>query len=199
MKLSKINANELSREQITTILFGKEKDNGKQGNCIFVYGGKGIERVQKAVELYKHKRANYILFSGGLKYGQYAYSEAATMKDRALDMGISAKAILTEELSNNTKENAISSLFTLENKFKLHTIKRLLVVSIPWHYRRCLLSLKTYYPQWIDYTWCPADYKECQPDNWWQYPESYKYVMKEIANLVQLVKEGQLMDMKIEI
>ena len=164
MKLSQINPHELSREQITTILFGEEKDDGKRGDCIFVYGGRGIERVQKAVELYHQKRAKYILFTSGLKYGKYIHPEAVTMKDEALKMGLPAPAILTEKLSNNTKENAISSLFTLENKFGLHTIKRLLIVSIPWHYRRCLLSLKTYYPRWIEYSWCPADYEYCQPN-----------------------------------
>jgi hypothetical protein len=60
MKLSEINVNELSREQITKILFGEEKDNNQQGDCIFVYGGKGIERVHKAVELYNQRRAKYI-------------------------------------------------------------------------------------------------------------------------------------------
>lgn len=199
MKLSEIDANELSREQITKILFGNEQDNNKQGDCIFVYGGRGIERVHKAVDLYKQQRANYILFSGGLKYGKYTYPEAATMRDKALEMGIPIKAILTEELSNNTKGNAISSLFTLENKFGIHTIKHLLVISVPWHYRRGMLSLKTYYPKWINYTWCPASYMKCQPDNWWHYPESYRYVMKEIANLVKFVREGQLMDIELRI
>ncbi|MDJ0689063.1 MAG: hypothetical protein QNJ41_11185 [Xenococcaceae cyanobacterium MO_188.B32] len=59
MKLSEIEVSKLSRKQITKVLFGDEKDNGSQGNCIFTYGGKGIERVNKAVELYKQGRANY--------------------------------------------------------------------------------------------------------------------------------------------
>jgi uncharacterized SAM-binding protein YcdF (DUF218 family) len=150
MKLSQVDVNKLSKQQITKILFGDEQDNNQQGDCIFVYGGKGIERVNKAVDLYKRKRANYILFSGGLKYGRYTCAEATTMKDKAIKMGVPETSILTEKLSNNTKENVISSLFTLENKFGIHTIKNLLVVSIPWHYRRGLLSLKTYYPQWIN-------------------------------------------------
>jgi uncharacterized SAM-binding protein YcdF (DUF218 family) len=199
MKLSQIDVNELSREQITKILFGEEKDNKKQGDCIFVYGGKGIERVEKAVSLFRQERADYILFSGGLKYGKYTHAEATTMKDTAVEMGIPAAAILTEELSNNTKENAISSLFTLENKFGIHTIKNLLIVSIPWHYRRGLLSLRTYYPQWINYTWCPANYQQHQPDNWWQYPKSEQYVMEEITNIIRFVKEGQLIDIEIEV
>ena len=199
MKLSEINVDELSREQITKILFGNEPDDGKQGDCIFVYGGKGIERVHKAVELYKQKRAKFILFSGGFKYGKYIYSEAATMKDNAVEMGIPKEVILTEELSNNTKENAIASLFTLEHKFGIHKIKNLLVVSIPYHYRRALLSLETYYPRWIDYSWCPANYRKCQADNWWQDRESYRRVITEMNSLIEFVKEGQLIDLEIEI
>ena len=76
MKLSEVNVSQLSRAQITEILFGNEQDDGKQGDCIFVYGGRGIERVEKAVDLYRQKRASYILFTGGLKYGKYRYVPA---------------------------------------------------------------------------------------------------------------------------
>jgi hypothetical protein len=72
------------------------------------------------------------------------------------------------------------------------------VVSIPWNYRRGLLSLKTYYPQWVDYIWCSANYQQHQPDNWWQNSESKQYVMKEIANLIRFVKEGQIMDVEVD-
>ena len=70
MKLSEINAEDLSREQITKILFGNVKDDKRQGDCIFTFGGRGIERVEKAVELFNSNRADYILFSGGTGYGQ---------------------------------------------------------------------------------------------------------------------------------
>lgn len=73
MKLSQIEVNKLSREQITRVLFGEEKDDGSKGDCIFTYGGRGIERVAKAVDLYQQKRANYILFTGGLKYGLFFF------------------------------------------------------------------------------------------------------------------------------
>ena len=58
---------------------------------------------------------------------------------------------------------------------------------------------KTYYPQWIDYIWCPANYQEHQPNNWWQYPQSEQYVMAEITNIVRFVRERQLIDIDIEI
>ena len=198
MRISEIEVERLSKEQITKILFGEEQDDGKHGDCIFVYGGRGIERVNKAVELYNQGRAKYILFTGGFGYGKYSYPLSYTMRDNALKLGVPEENILVEERSNHVKEGAISSLFTLENKFGIHTIRHLLVVSITWNYRRGLLSLQTYYPSWISYTWCSADYQEHQLDNWWQHPESLRYVHKEIANLVKFVKEGQLMDVEVD-
>jgi uncharacterized SAM-binding protein YcdF (DUF218 family) len=200
MKLSEINANNLSQEQITKILFGDNvKDNKRQADCIFTFGGRGIERVQKAVELFNLNRAQYILFSGGLGYGKYTYPLSWKMRDNAIQLNVPKDLILIEDRSNNSKDGAISSLFVLENKFGIHTVKNLLVVSTPWNYRRAILTLKTYYPKWINYTWCPANYKQHQPNNWWRYPEAHAYVMKEITNLVKYVHEGQLMDIEIEV
>lgn len=188
MKLSQLEVNKLSRKQITRILFGEEQDDSSKGDCIFTYGGRGIERVHKAVELFNFKRAEYILFSGGSGYGKYTYPLSWTMRDNALEFDISEDKILVEDRSNNSKDGAIGSLFVLEDKFGIHTVKNLLIVSIPWHYRRGMLTLKTYYPQWIKYTWCPANYEQHQPDNWWKYRESYGYVIKEITNLIKFVR-----------
>jgi uncharacterized SAM-binding protein YcdF (DUF218 family) len=199
MKLSQLEVNKLSREQVTKILYGDEKDNGTKGDCIFVYGGRGIERVDKAVELYQQGRAKYILFTGGLGYGKYAYPEASKMRDEALKLGIPEDKILVEDRSNHTKENAIASLFILENKFGLQNLETLLVVSIPCHSRRGLLSLKTYYPNWINYNWCSANYKEYQSHNWWKNSNSYEHVMKEIGNLIKLIRERQIIDAEIDI
>jgi len=199
VKLSEINVERLSREQITSILFGDETDKGMQGDCIFVFGGRGIERVHEAVDLYNQGRAKYILFTGGLKYGNYTYPEALKMRDEALKLDVPENNILVEARSNDTKENAIDALFVLENKFGIQNIKNLLLVSIPWHYRRGMLNLKTYYPHWIKYIWCPANYKEHQKDNWWEYPRSHDCVMKEITNLIKFIQERQLVDAEVEI
>ena len=199
MKLFEINVDNLSQEQITKILFGNVRDNKRQGDCIFTFGGRGIERVHKAIELFNGKRAPYILFSGGFGYGKYSYPLSWTMRDNALKFNVPEEKILVEDRSNHSKDGAIASLFVLEDKFGIHTVKNLLIVSIPWHYRRAMLTFKTYYPKWIEYTWCPANYKKHQPDNWWKSPESHGYVMKEITNLVKFVREGQLMDIEVEV
>ncbi len=45
MKLSEIDINNLSQSQITQILFGFVEDDKKQGDCIFTFGERGIERA----------------------------------------------------------------------------------------------------------------------------------------------------------
>ena len=52
---------------------------------------------------------------------------------------------------------------------------------------------------WISYSWCSANYRNFQVDNWWLQPESSQYVMKEINNLVKFIKEGQLIDIEVEL
>ncbi|MBW4535270.1 MAG: YdcF family protein [Pleurocapsa minor HA4230-MV1] len=115
MKLSEIDVDKLSTEQITKILYGEEKDNGEKGDCIFVYGGRGIERVHKAVELFNFQRAEHILFSGGSGYGKYTYPLFWTMRDNALKLKVPEDKILVEDRSNHSKDGAIASLFVLEN------------------------------------------------------------------------------------
>ncbi|MEM6611213.1 MAG: ElyC/SanA/YdcF family protein, partial [Cyanobacteria bacterium P01_C01_bin.72] len=131
MKLSEIDVNKLSQNQITQILFGNAGDDRKQGDCIFTFGGRGIERVHKAVELFNLKRAEYILFSGGYGYGKYTYPLSWTMRDNAIKLNVPEDKILVEDRSNHSKDGAIASLFTLEDKFGIHRITNLLVISIP--------------------------------------------------------------------
>ena len=201
MLISLLNPEQLSREQITYLLFEneKDKDDGSCGDCIFTFGGKGIERVKKAIELYNLGRSKHILFSGGTKYGKYSIPEAIEMRDSAIKSGVPGSDIIVECESNNTKENVISSLVILDRAFGLHNIKRLIVVSIPWGMRRQLLTLRTYFPKWIKYTWCPADYKDHQSNNWWLNPEVSGYVLNEAKTVIKLTQEGQIIDENIEI
>ena len=131
MKLSEIDTGNLSREQITKILFGNARDCETPGDCIFTFGGRGIERVHKAVELFNSKRSEYILFSGGSGYGTYSYPLSWTMRDNALKFNIPENKILVEDRSNHSKDGAIASLFVLENKFGIHKVKKIGSSGIP--------------------------------------------------------------------
>lgn len=146
MWLSAIDPGALTRQQLTRLLYGtglpdpvsdarRRRPDEHGGDCIFVFGGPHPERVTTAVRLYREGCAPAVLFSGGTKWGQRTEPEAMTMRRHALTMGVPAEAILVEIESNHTKENVLASLLVLDRAIGLHRLRRLLVVSAPYHMR----------------------------------------------------------------
>lgn len=202
MLISQMKPEALTREQITRLVFGtvEEVDDGTQtGDCIFVFGGKNIDRVWKAVELYNNGRAPYILFTGGDRFGGWEQTEAAMMRDEAIRFGIPAEAILMETMSNHTKENIMASLIVLDRALGLERIQRILLVSAPGHMRRCQLMLRTFMPPWYEYVWCPDHRSQGRRDNWWTDPEEEKRVLGELNKVIGGVKGRYFVDADISI
>jgi hypothetical protein len=194
LRISEINPELLNDEQITRLVFGNQPYQDQSGDCIFVFGGLVRDRTARAVALYMAGRAPRILFSGGTKWGQRNPAEALVMRDEALAMGVPPQDVLVECDSNHTVENVLASLLVLHRSVGLHTIRRLLAVSVPYHMRRCTLALKTYLPQWVEVIWCPVDRAECQVDNWWHTPEEAKRVVAEAHKVVSYVTAGIIQD-----
>ena len=199
MLLSKIDSNSLTDENINEILFNIPTDDGKTGNCIFVFGCKTWmkERVELAVKLYNEKRAPYILFSGGLgKNG--TEKESLKMKEMAISLGVPEDKILTEEYSNNTTENVLCSLVVLERKFLLQNIKRLIIVQTPAYVSRTILTLSRYMPKWIEYSYSYDDNSNVSRKNWKKNIESRNRVEKEAKGIIFYAKNGYIDDKEVD-
>lgn len=201
MKISEIDPSKLTDAQMTSLLFSIMSDDGVKGDCIFVPGSsKAVEyRLPKAVELYKKGRANKILFSGGVVWEGSNLSEALLLKSKAIELGVPEADILIENLSKHTKENVLASLLILDREFYLHNIKRLIIVTTVYHMRRMHLTLKTYMPDWIEYSLCPVNDKITRADNWFLLPYARKRVENESKKIIRYVKQGVLMDEELEI
>jgi vancomycin permeability regulator SanA len=199
MYISTLEIERLTPDQMGNLLFSDMKDNHERGDCIFVVGSsKAVEyRLPKAVELYKQGRAGKILFSGGAKWLGSEYTEAQELKRGAIALGVPEKDILTEDLSLHTLENVLASLLVLDRHFQLHNIQRLLVVTTSYHMRRLHLTLKTYMPEWISFTLCPADDHNTRVDNWFESEIGVNRVKGESAKLIRYVKQGALKDENI--
>lgn len=195
--ISAIQPEQCSREQLTKLLFAGNEDDGRQGDCIFVFGSRSKERVVKAAELYQAGRAPYVLLSGGTRWGQFPIAEALRMKEQALALGIPESALLLETDSNHTGENVIASMLVLDRAIGLNVIRRLLVVTSPYHMRRSHLTLLTYMPPWIGYTLCPDGRKHGQADNWWNDPKESERVFTEAKSLVSYVRQQKIIDGEI--
>lgn len=201
MKISQLHPEKLSDEQKTDLLFHNLQDDKKRGDCIFVPGSsKAVEyRLPKAVQLYREGRAKKILFSGGVIWEESRKTEAELLREKAMELGVPDQAILIENQSNHTKENVLASMLILDRAFQLHHLRRLLVVTTSYHMRRVMLNLKTYMPDWIDYSMCPVHDKTTREDNWFQNPYGRKRVEVETAKLIRYVKEGALIDVDVKL
>jgi uncharacterized SAM-binding protein YcdF (DUF218 family) len=92
------------------------------------------DRVLYAAELYHAGRAGRLLLSGGANPMISARSEAAVTRELLLALGVPAEAILVEEASRNTRENAAFSARLL----RARGIERILLVTSALHMRRAV-------------------------------------------------------------
>lgn len=88
-------------------------------------------RTEKAVELYKQKKASKIIFSGGFKTRK-DLSEAKFMTDIAIKQGLPSENIILEERANTTVGNAYYSKEIMNER----GFKSAIVVTAPHHLSR---------------------------------------------------------------
>lgn len=201
INISQLEPNKLTDLQMTELIYSNLEDDNKTGDCILVPGSnKAVEyRLPKAIQLYKQGRANKILFSGGVIWEGNKLSEAQLLKEKAIEQGIPEEDIIVEDVSLHTKENVLASLLVLDRAFYLHNIKRIIVVTTNFHMRRFHLTLKTFMPDWIEYSLCTVNDQTTREDNWFNYPYGRKRVEMESGKLINYVKQGIIIDDKVEI
>ncbi|WP_272508384.1 YdcF family protein [Paenisporosarcina quisquiliarum] len=201
INISQLEPNKLTDLQMTELIYSNLEDDNKNGDCILVPGSnKAVEyRLPKAIQLYKQGRANKILFSGGVIWEGNKLTEAQLLKEKAIEQGIPEEDIIVEDVSLHTKENVLASLLVLDRAFYLHNIKRIIVVTTNFHMRRFHLTLKTFMPDWIEYSLCTVNDQTTREDNWFNYPYGRKRVEMESGKLINYVKQGIIIDDKVEI
>lgn len=129
------------------IINNAERDEKKPADVIVVLGTKAyinnaynpclVARVKHGVDLYQKHYAPKLLFSGGNDKKE-KINEAQAMKQIALSLGVPAKDILIESLSNTTYENLLYS----KKIFKKQQVKSIIIVTEPFHLPRALLVAK---------------------------------------------------------
>jgi uncharacterized SAM-binding protein YcdF (DUF218 family) len=103
-----------------------------------VYLNQGADRLTNALWLYRAKRVRYIVISGGSgapKPEPGTATEAAELATLLRLAGVPARAILLEQRSRNTHENAV---FTKDLLARQPAIKSLILVTSAFHQKRAL-------------------------------------------------------------
>lgn len=117
--------------------------------------GAAADRVRYAAHLFHAGKAPLILLSGGADPQQYRYSEARAMAAFLEELGVAASALLLEEDSRNTRENASYSASLL----KAQGVGHILLVTSALHMPR---ARKLFSDQGFQVVPAPTDFESDQ-------------------------------------
>jgi len=116
-----------------------DNDYIQKSDAIILLEGDGFNRYRKAVELYNEGYAGKIVFSGGItdyEYGSFPFSD---ILPKILEEGVPKENIIHEDLSKNTREQAIE---IIKYATKYNWDKLILVATHEHQYRAYLTFLK---------------------------------------------------------
>ena len=102
---------------------------------VAVSGGDTSARTAGAIDLYKHQWAKLLVFSGAAQ-DTSGPSNAEAMKRQAIEAGVPSNAILLDETSQTTKQNADNAIAL----FTEHNIRSVILVTSAYHQRRAGLE-----------------------------------------------------------
>jgi uncharacterized SAM-binding protein YcdF (DUF218 family) len=117
--------------------------------------GAAADRVWYAARLFHAGKAPLVLLSGGGDLEHQAFSEAHAMAVFLQDLGVPAQAIVLEETSRNTRQNAAFSAALL----KARGVEHILLVTSALHMPRALAQFNV---QGLRVTPAPTDFEASQ-------------------------------------
>ena len=117
--------------------------------------GAAADRVWYAARLFHAGKAPLVLLSGGGDLERHAFSEARAMAVFVQDLGVPAQAIVLEEASRNTRQNAAFSATLLKSR----GINHILLVTSALHMPR---ALALFTAQGLQVTPAPTDFEASQ-------------------------------------
>lgn len=154
--------------KITEYIFINSKP--QRADLAIVFGSRHKEPLLKVLELYRGGFVSKILLTGGInkKTGK---NEAEEMFKSLINIGIDKKDIILENKATNTLENVLLSKRIIENKIGFENIKTIIIITKHYHSRRCLMTLKKYFPKTVAIISIPYEIYGFNKNNW---PKSVK-------------------------
>lgn len=176
---------------ITNFIF--LSDEPEKVDAIFLPGGSHPEQPEYASKLYHQGFAKWLIPSGGISvkrdkwpgvrskadiYSCYYQSDCEFFTDVLLKSGVPASAIIGEDKSGHTRDNAFLSRKVVDEKGI--EIKTALIVCKAFHARRCLMLYQMAFPD-VDIIVCPVHCYNITKDNWYQNETGIDRVLGELA------------------
>lgn len=144
----------------------------QKSEAIIVLTGGGIDRLERAVRLYKQNKAQYLIISNGTEDNYY---------QEAILMGVARQSILLENQADSTTDSAVYTIDMMEK----HRLKSAIVVSSNYHMRRVKQNFnKITADKNITLTYCASKDKYFQPNKWWATGDSINMTFNEYSKLI---------------
>lgn len=176
---------------ITNFIF--LSDEPKKVDAIFLPGGSHPEQPEYAAKLYHKEFAKWLVPSGGISvkrdtwpgvrsksdiYNGDYQSDCEFFTDVLLKNGVPISAIVREEYSGHTHDNAFLSRRVVDEKGI--EIKTALIVCKAFHARRCLMLYQMAFPN-VEIKVCPVHCYNITKDNWYKSEKGIDRVLGELA------------------
>lgn len=161
-----------------------------EGNCksvdaiVVVSGGDTTARTDAGITLLENGWADTIIFSGAAQ-DKSGPSNAAAMKLHALEEGVPEDAILIEELSETTAQNAQNT----QSLFTNNAIDTAILVTSGYHQRRASLSFEADAQQTKVLNWPLATDNDWSAW-WWVTPRGWWLAGGEIVKIIAMYTQG---------
>jgi len=142
-----------------------------------------MRRAAHAAALYKQGLAPFVLCTGGFDLPGDVRTEADVCADLIRQAGVPATAILTEEISQSTEQNAIEA----QKVMQAHGLTTALVVSDNFHLLRSAIVFKTYNIPAVfspaEVTSGPLDWRSAIPSSYREVAALAWYAIKSALHL----------------
>ena len=168
-------------------------DEPEKADVIFLPGGSHPEQPEYASELYHQGYAKWLIPSGGVSvkrdkwpgvrskadiYNGNYRSDCEFFTDVLLKNGVPASAIIREDQSGHTRDNAFLSRKIVDERGV--AVKTAMIVCKAFHARRCLMLYQMAFPN-VNIKVCPVHCYNITKDNWYQTEAGIDRVLGELA------------------
>lgn len=154
------------------------------GNCtkkdaiVAVSGGDTQARTSEAIKLYKHGWADTLIFSGAAQ-DKTGPSNAEAMRRQAVADGVPETAIVVEEDSNTTRENAELTKELLVKR----NINTVILVTSAYHQRRASLEFNSHVDGLVQILNHPIATDNQWSGLWWVTPTGWWLALSELFKI----------------
>ena len=152
---------------------------------VAISGGDTTARADEAIRLYQKGWASKLIFSGAAQ-DKSGPSNAEVMRQTALDAGVPAANIITEEEGETTKQNAENT----QNIFQQNDITSVILVTSGYHQRRASLEFNKRSGDMVQVRNHPVAADNQWSGLWWLTPTGWYLAVTEFVKIIVFYAGG---------